>query len=367
MILQVRPRFSYVCSSQYLLVIFVMLWFWAFDNAMADLDSEKPYGAATYAAPYISEQAQAVIRAYVPQQLSYPTLDDVAGWSQIQQGIKQRGAAILQAYVESGGEYERRRADFSEVEAYWFSTSKTSGDGPVLVFAHGGAYVGGSGKEVFPSVLAIANAAGMRVLSIDYRLAPQNPFPAAVNDAVAVYRWLLEKGQDNSEIGWFGASAGGGLVLAAMHALQQEGLPLPGAIAVLSPWTDLTLMSESYFTLDADDPVFTRDGLAFLAAAYYQQSDPKNPLVSPVYGNFSNFPPTLIQVGSKEILLSDSLRVARLARAAGVDVSLDVWDGLWHVFQSMGVPESSEAIDALGEFFRQHLVQLEAAKVSSEY
>jgi monoterpene epsilon-lactone hydrolase len=206
-----------------------------------------------------------------------------------------------------------------------------------------------------PAVLLIANAAGMRLLSVNYRLAPQFPFPAAVDDSVAAYRWLLEQGLASDQIGWFGESAGGGLTLAAMHALKQQGLPLPAAIAVLSPWTDLTLSSESYFTLDVDDPAFTRDQLSHLALAYYQQADPRNPLVSPVYGDFSNFPPTLIQVGSKEILLSDSLRVARLARAAGMDVTLDVWDGLWHVFPFMGVPESNEAIAELGKFFRQHL------------
>ena len=107
--------------------------------------------------------------------------------------------------------------------------------------------------------------------------------------------------------------------------------------------------------MDADDPAFTRDQLDILARAYYQQADPRNHLVSPVYGEFSDFPPTMIQVGSKEIVLSDSLRVARLARAAGVDVTLDVWDGLWHVFQFMSVPESAEAITELGKFFSQHL------------
>jgi acetyl esterase/lipase len=140
-----------------------------------------------------------------------------------------------------------------------------------------------------------------------------------------------------------------------MHALKRQDLPLPGAIVVLSPWTDLTLASESYFTLEEDDPAFTRGELELLARAYYQDVDPGDPLVSPVYGDFTGFPPMLLQVGSKEILLSDSLRVARRARAVGVDVTLDVWDGLWHVFQMMGVPESAEAIDELGGFFRRHL------------
>jgi acetyl esterase/lipase len=319
----------------------------------AGADSE--YGAATYAAPYLSEEARALIRSYVATEKAYPELDDVAAWTEFQSAAGRRGAAALEAYVQAGGDYERQRADIPGVDAYWLSTSKTGKTGPVLVFTHGGAYVGGSGKEIPPAVIEIANTAGMRVLSVDYRLAPQFPFPAAVEDAVSAYRWLLDQGLAPAEIGWFGESAGGGLTLATMHALQHQELPMPGAIAVLSPWTDLTLVSESYFTLEADDPAFNRDGLSFLARAYYQDSDPMNPLVSPVYGEFSGFPPTLIQVGSKEILLSDSLRVARRARAAGVEVSLDVWDGLWHVFQYMNVPESGEAIAELGEFFRRHL------------
>jgi acetyl esterase/lipase len=318
-------------------------------------EKDPAYGAATYAAPYLSEQSQALIKGYVPGKTAYPPLDDQAAWSEFQRLTEQRGANLLEAYIQSGGEFERKKADIPNIDAYWLTTPNTEPDSPVLVFTHGGAYVGGSGKEVPPAVIAIANAAGMRVLSVDYRLAPQYPFPAAVDDAVAAYRWLLSQGLSNEEIGWFGESAGGGLTLATMHALKQNGLPLPGAIAVLSPWTDLTLSSESYFTLDADDPAFTRDQLSILAHAYYQQSDPRDPLVSPVYGEFSGFPPTLIQVGSKEIVLSDSLRFARLARAAGVDVTLDVWDGMWHVFQFMAVPESAEAITGIGDFFRRHL------------
>jgi monoterpene epsilon-lactone hydrolase len=321
-------------------------------------DTEGDQGV--YAAPYLSDQARALIRGYVPVEKVYPPLDDDAAWTRFQRAGEANAAAALQAFHQAGGEFERRDAEIPNVDAYWLTTPRAGSTGPVLVYTHGGGYVGGSGKEVAPAVIEIADAAGMRVLSIDYRLAPQHPFPAAVDDAVAAYRWLLDQGVEPTEIGWFGESAGGGLTLAAMHALKGQDLPLPGAIAVLSPWTDLTLVSESYFTLEVDDPAFTRHGMRPLADAYHQTADREDPLVSPVYGEFGGFPPVLIQVGSKEILLSDSLRVARRAREADVDVILDVWDGLWHVFQLMGVPESKEAIDELGEFFRRHLIPEEA-------
>jgi len=335
--------------------VLVLLIIMAGDVLADESVQQQEYGEATYAAPYLSEQAQVLIKGYVSGNKAYPALEDHATWSEFQRATEERGKAMLQAYLEAGGQYERQKADIPGVDAYWFTTPDTAGSGPVLVYTHGGAYVGGSGKEVPPAVLLIAGASGMRVLSVNYRLAPQFPFPAAVDDSVAAYRWLLEQGMSSDQVGWFGESAGGGLTLAAMHVLKKKGLPLPGAIAVLSPWTDLTLASESYFTLDVDDPAFTRDQLDILARAYYQQANPRNPLVSPVYGEFSDFPPILIQVGSKEIVLSDSLRVARLARSAEVDVTLDVWDGLWHVFQLMGVPESSEAITEIGKFFRRHL------------
>jgi monoterpene epsilon-lactone hydrolase len=355
-------------QSKYALIlppVLVLLMIMAIDVLADEAVQQQEYGEATYAAPYLSEQAQALIKGYVTGNKAYPALEDHATWSEFQRATEERGKAMLQAYVKAGGQYERQKANIPGVDAYWLTTPGTGNSGPVLIYTHGGAYVGGSGKEPPPAVLMIANETGMRVLSVNYRLAPQFAFPAAVDDSVSAYRWLLEEGFTNYQIGWFGESAGGGLTLAAMHALKKKGLPLPGAIAVLSPWTDLTLASESYFTLDVDDPAFTRDQLNFLARAYYQQSDPKNPMVSPVYGEFSGFPPILIQVGSKEIVLSDSLRVARLARAAGVDVTLDVWDGLWHVFQFMNVPESAEAIAELGKFFSQHLNGSKSTKAHS--
>lgn len=310
-------------------------------------------GKATYVAPYLSEQAQAVLRRYSSPTRAWPNLDDTAGWTAHQQAGVQVAAATLQRYGESGKKFERRAADIPGIDAYWFMSSEVRADAPVLVYTHGGGYVGGSGREISPAVLAIAEAAGRRLLSIDYRLAPQHPFPAAVDDAITAYRWLLAQRIAPGNIGWFGESAGGGLALASLHAMKLQGLPVPGGIAVLSPWTDLTLSSESYVTLDADDPVFTYADIATLAKAYHQQTSPQNALVSPVLGDFSGFPPMLIQVGGKEILLSDSLRVARAARAAKVEVELDVWDGMWHVFPLMDVPESREAIRELGVFFRR--------------
>lgn len=322
---------------------------------LGSAESNGPTGFATYIAPYISEPARNVIRNYVPRDPGWPQPDDVAGWTALQHAVVQQSARALQRHADTVSKFERRAAGIPGVDAYWFTSSKMRVDGPVLVYTHGGGYAIGSGREVPPAALAVAEAAGMRLLSIDYRLAPQHPFPAGLDDVVVAYRWLLDQRVSAKSIGWFGDSAGGGLALASMHAFKQRGLPLPGCVAVLSPWTDLTLVSESYVTLDAADPAFTIGDIRTLARTYHQQSSPANPLVSPVLGDFSGFPPMLIQAGSKEILLSDSLRLARAARSANVDVDLDVWDGMWHVFQLMDVPESREAIDELGEFFRRNL------------
>ena len=191
------------------------------------------------------------------------------------------------------------------------------------------------------------------MLGIDYRLAPENPFPAAVEDAVTAWRWMLAQGLDPKRCAIAGDSAGGGLTLATLIALRDRGIPLPGAAALLSPWADLAGTGASVKTKAAEDPMVTEAGLRMMAEAYLGGADARDPLASPLYAKLSGLPPLLIQVGSAEILLDDATRVAERAKAAGVEVDAR---GLGrHGPRVPDVPvlaESGQAIEKIGAFVR---------------
>jgi len=224
------------------------------------------------------------------------------------------------------------------------------------VYLHGGGRILGSAETNLGSAIRIARASGIPVLSVEYRLAPEHPFPADIEDAVAAYRWLLDNGYTANQIGIYGDSAGGNLSLALALATTMEGLPAPGAVAVLSPSVDYTDAGDTRITLRDVDPIL-RTASAGSHAAYVGDADVRNPLISPLFGDYSGFPPLLIQVGTREILLSDSIRLARRARAAGVDVTLDVWDGMWHGWHdNPTVPEAEQACSEIAEYFTQHLI-----------
>lgn len=200
---------------------------------------------------------------------------------------------------------------------------------------------------------------GVRGLSVDYRLAPEHPFPAAVEDAKSVFLGLLENGYEPNQIALTGDSAGGGLALAATLALKQEGKPLPGAIAVISPGIlDMKVFGDTWTTLAASDPFLPEDELLPNIVKYSGETSRDNPLMSPLYGDYEGFPPLLIQVGTRELLLSDSVRLAREARKAGVDVTLDVWEGMWHVWHMTWpeIPEAREACMEIADFLKQHVI-----------
>jgi acetyl esterase/lipase len=198
-------------------------------------------------------------------------------------------------------------------------------------------------------------AAAARVLLIDYRLAPEHPFPAAVDDATAAYRWLLSSGADPSHMVIAGDSAGGGLTVATLVALRDAGTPLPAAGVCLSPWVDLECSGESMTTKAAADPMVRRDGLMKMAEWYLAGQPPRTPLAAPLYADLSGLPPLLIQVGTAEVLLDDSTRLAERARKAGVTVTLEPWEDMIHVWQAFAalLPEGRQAIDRIGEFITQ--------------
>lgn len=229
--------------------------------------------------------------------------------------------------------------------------------GRMVLQLHGGGYIGPM-KNIYRrfAVRYSKLSFGGDVLSIDYRVAPENPYPAALEDAVSAYMWLMEeKHYRPAQIIVAGDSAGGGLALALCMYLRDHLIPLPGGVIVMSPWADLTDSGESHTTNYEVDPLFgnSRDNMLY-DSSYIGDGDPTDPYMSPVYGNFKALPPMLIQVGSYEVLLSDSVKVAELAKQAGVKHRLSVYEGMFHVFQ-MGldlIPESREAWEEVAEFLR---------------
>ncbi|MDX1518186.1 MAG: alpha/beta hydrolase [Woeseiaceae bacterium] len=230
-------------------------------------------------------------------------------------------------------------------------------DDSVLLYWHGGAYLVGSIRSHRPLVSHIANAAGVQAVIPEYRLAPEHRFPAAVDDAVRAYRQLLEDGNDASRIVVGGDSAGGGLTVAMLLSLRDADVPLPRACFLLSPWLDLTGSGESMRTRAGHDPLFKPHDMPHVVGQYCDEQELRLPLVSPVFADVHGLPPTLIQVGEDEILLSDSERYAEKLRAAGVEAELDVWPGMWHVWQMFVrlMPESRLANIKLGHFVRDRL------------
>jgi monoterpene epsilon-lactone hydrolase len=226
--------------------------------------------------------------------------------------------------------------------------------GPSHIFfhLHGGGYVLGdpAGSRAF--TCEFARVARCRVVSIDYRLAPENPFPAAVEDAVAAYSALLGQGARSQDIAIGGESAGGGLAVATLLAARDRNLPMPAALIAISPWVDMRCQAAS-FSVKADaDPLLTQQSLKEMADAYLQGADPHSALASPMLANLAGLPPMLIHVGSEEVLLDDAMGLLHAARASKVSVQLEVWPDMihvWHMFHAM-LPTGAQAIDALAKF-----------------
>ncbi len=244
--------------------------------------------------------------------------------------------------------------DLDGLNAEW-TTVDEAADAPVLLYFHGGGYTQGSALSHRPMTARLALAARSRVLSVDYALAPENPFPAAVEDGIKAYRWLLAQGHAPEEIAIGGDSAGGGLTAAVLVAARDAGLPMPAGAVLLSPWTDLTCDTPTYETCATLDPIISKEGIDEHARAYLGGADARHPLASPNFADLRGLPPMLIHVGSDEVLLDDARVLAARARAAGVAAEIEVWPGMihvWHAFYQM-LPEGEAAIETLGTFLRE--------------
>ena len=240
------------------------------------------------------------------------------------------------------------------VSAEWVSTPGVSED-RVVMYLHGGGYMIGSMRTHRSPLAYLSRVSDSRVLGLNYRLAPEHPFPAAVEDSVAGYRWLLSQGVSPQRIVIGGDSCGGGLTIATLVALKYFGDPLPAGGISHSGWTDLAHTGESFVTKAEADPLLDKDMLEGMAAAYLGDRPRTTPLASPYYADLSGLPPLLVQVGTAEVLLDDSLRLAEKAKGAGVDVTLEVWDDMPHVWQAFAsfLPEGRQALESCGEFIKQ--------------
>jgi acetyl esterase/lipase len=248
------------------------------------------------------------------------------------------------------------RTTLGGVDAVDITVTDTAGDA-VLVFFHGGAYAIGSGAGAAGMASDLARRSGAKAYSVDYRLAPENPYPAAVDDAVAFYRALLDSGVPAGRIAVGGESAGGGLAVAMLLAARDRGLAQPACAVVFSPWVDLTLSGASMTGKVDVDPALNAERLARRVTDYAGTNAAADPLISPIFAELTGLPPLLVQAGSHEVLLDDAVRLADRAAAADVEVTLQVTPGVPHVFQGFPtiLDEAVTALDRAGEFLRHHL------------
>lgn len=244
-----------------------------------------------------------------------------------------------------------------DLDALWLIPDSADQDSPVILYLHGGAFISGSLRSHWELAGRLARAARARCLMIDYRLAPEHPYPAALNDAVASWDWLLNEGYYSANMVIAGDSAGGGLAVATSLKLRELGWPQPAGLYCMSPFTDLSLSSDSHHSARAREVVLTNPNLLVRAVADYAPGhDLKDPLVSPVYADFHAMPPLLVHVGTDEVLLNDATRLHDQAVACGAPCTLEVWPGMWHVwpvFERVGLPEARKALLGAGEFIRR--------------
>ena len=229
--------------------------------------------------------------------------------------------------------------------------------GRAVVYFHGGGYATGTVDSARALCSHLARATRARLLAVDYRLAPEHPFPAAIDDAVAAYRFATSAGSAPEATALCGDSSGGGLALATLVALRDLGEPLPRTAVCISPWTDLTLSGTSLQTNRDADPMVSAATLGLMADAYLGDVDRRSPTASPLFADLAGLPPLLLQVGSSELLLDDTTRFADRAEAAGVDVTLEIWDDVVHVWHSFAdfLPEARDAIAQIASYVDQRL------------
>lgn len=271
-------------------------------------------------------------------------------------GMRRWEERMTAKYVRLPEQCRITPTDAGGVPAEWVSWEGADA-GRVILFLHGGGYVICSPRTHRDMICRITRASSARALSLEYRLAPEHPHPAALEDALAAYRWLLDTGTPPSKIAVMGDSAGGGLTLSLLQALRDRALPLPACAVCLSPWADLTCSSSSFRKNSRKDPLLPARVVPDFARMYAPDGDLAQPSVSPLYGDFTGLPPLLIHVGTDEILLDDSTGVAEKAARDGASVELKIWPNMIHVFQALAFmhPAARQSIREIGAFVARHI------------
>jgi salicylate hydroxylase len=323
------------------------VWGWLYHyDPIASLDrpAEESLGLATAhdAARMKRPESQ---RAADLWRAAFTPEDHAGSW----QGLRTGYDRFLAANASAPADAKVEEVDAGGVRALWVG----DGGGPTVLHVHGGGFMFGSARGAVGLADRIASAVGGRVLAVDYRLAPEHPYPAALDDVLAAYAWLVEQDDASPPI-LCGESAGGGLALSAALALRDRRLTPPAAIYVMSPLADLEVGGLSVDERKGQDPVLDRDLLTEMSAAYLQGHNPRDPLASPIHGNFTGLPPLLVHASACEALLDDARRVIEVARAAGVDAELRLFQDTVHIFPLLSfLPEADEALDDLAAFVRE--------------
>lgn len=261
-----------------------------------------------------------------------------------------RGLADMMSFSTPPWGCKIEEVDAGGVDALWVNAAAKDGRA-TIIYLHGGGYTMGSAQTHMGITGVLSYLSQVRVLSVDYRLAPEDPHPAAVQDAVKAYRWLLNQGVPAKSIVIGGDSAGGGLTFATLVELKEKGDKLPAAAFAISPWVDLAITGETIATKADIDPMITLSGLNYMASLYAGSHDVRAPLISPLYADLRGLPPVMIHVGTSEMLLADSRRMAAALKRAGVDCALKEWEDLFHVFHSVvSLPEARTATKELADF-----------------
>lgn len=292
----------------------------------------------------LSPEWDAALRTWTgPSDETFPAASDTRAWQALQREDERASAREAEAII---ARYQPTiTADVrGGVPVLDIRPSGWQDDGRILVYTHGGAYTFNSARSTLSYSVPVAAATGLRVISVDYTLAPHAQWDQITNEVMAVFQSLLDDGHAWSQIALYGDSAGGGLAAGSLLKMRDAGMGMPAAVFFWSPWADISETGDTYATLASADPLLRYPGqLERSAAAYADPADHQHPYVSPVYADFTQgFPPTLIQVGSKEIFLSNAVRLYRALDLAGVPTTLDVYEGMPHVFQGI-LPESPEA------------------------